>query len=90
MAIHLTQEQERRIQAVINRGAYGSVEEVVEAALAAVEQRIVSGFSGTQEELDNLLAQGLASREMTEGEFWDSVNKRTDFLLGEHKTNKRS
>jgi Arc/MetJ-type ribon-helix-helix transcriptional regulator len=79
MAIYLTQEQERRIQAVINRGAYGSVEEVVEAALAAVEQRTVPGFSGTQEELDDLLAQGLASREMTEGEFWDSVNKRTDF-----------
>jgi Arc/MetJ-type ribon-helix-helix transcriptional regulator len=35
MTIHLTPEQERRIQAVISRGAYESVEEVVEAALTA-------------------------------------------------------
>jgi Arc/MetJ-type ribon-helix-helix transcriptional regulator len=89
MAIHLTQEQERRIQAVINRGAYESVEEVVEAALAAVEQRIVPGFSATQEELENLLAEGLAARVMTEDEFWDSVDKRTDALLKKYKANKR-
>jgi hypothetical protein len=31
---------------VLRRGAYDSVEEVMEAALAAVEQRIVPGFSG--------------------------------------------
>ena len=37
MTINLTPEQERRIQDVIRRGAYGSVEEVVEAALTAVE-----------------------------------------------------
>ncbi len=36
MAIHLTPEQERRVQAVMSRGAYESVEEVVEAALTAV------------------------------------------------------
>jgi Arc/MetJ-type ribon-helix-helix transcriptional regulator len=52
MAIQLTPEQERRIQAVVRRGACESVEEVVEAALAAVEQRTVPGFRGTQEELD--------------------------------------
>lgn len=90
MTINLTPEQERRIQDVIRRGAYGSVEEVVEAALTAVEQRIVPGFSGTQEELDTLLAEGLASKEMTEGEFWGSVNRRTDALIAEHKTDSRS
>jgi Arc/MetJ-type ribon-helix-helix transcriptional regulator len=37
MTIHLTPEQERRVQAVITRGAYESVEQVVDAALAAVE-----------------------------------------------------
>jgi len=56
MTIHLTPEQERRIQLVIRRGAYGSAEEVVEAALTAVEHRTVPGFAGTQEELDVLLA----------------------------------
>jgi Arc/MetJ-type ribon-helix-helix transcriptional regulator len=86
MTIHLTPEQERRIQAVITRGAYESVEEVVEAALTAVEQRIVPGFSGTQEELGTLLAEGLASKEITEDEFWRSVNKQTDAMIAEHKT----
>jgi Arc/MetJ-type ribon-helix-helix transcriptional regulator len=62
MKISLTPEQERRVQAVMSRGAYGSVEEVVEAALAAVEQRTLPGFAGTPDELDALLAEGLASQ----------------------------
>jgi Arc/MetJ-type ribon-helix-helix transcriptional regulator len=66
MTIHLTPEQERRIQAVLSRGAYESVEEVVEAALTAVEQRTVPGFAGTPEELDTLLAEGLASKQLAE------------------------
>jgi Arc/MetJ-type ribon-helix-helix transcriptional regulator len=85
MAIHLSPEQERRLQAVVTRGAYESVEEVVEAAVAAVEQRTVPGFAGTPEELDTLLAEGLASKELTETEFWSSVNQRTDSMLAEHK-----
>jgi Arc/MetJ-type ribon-helix-helix transcriptional regulator len=90
MTIHLTPEQERRIQAVIRRGAYQSVEEVVEAALTAVEQRTVPGFAGTQEELDILLAEGLASKQLAEGEFWSSVSRQTDAMLAEHKTGRRS
>jgi len=90
MTIHLTPEQERRIRAVLRRGAYESVEEVVEAALTAVEQRIVPGFAGTVEELDTLLAEGLASKQLAEDEFWSSVGKQTDALLAEHKTGPRS
>ena len=86
MTIHLTPEQARRIQAVISGGAYESVEEVVEAALTAVEQRIVPGFTGTREKLDALLEEGLASKEITEDEFWDSVNKQADAMIAEHKT----
>jgi hypothetical protein len=63
MTIHLTPEQGRRLPAVLDRSAYKSVEEVVEAALTAVEQRTVPGFAGTPEELDNLLAEGLPSRQ---------------------------
>jgi hypothetical protein len=33
MTIHLAPEQERRIRALLSRGAYQSVDEVVEAAL---------------------------------------------------------
>ena len=90
MAIRLTPEQERRIRAVISRGAYESVEEIVEAALAAVEQRTVPGFAGTQEELDALLAEGLASKELTEDKFWSFVDAQTDAMLSEHKTGPRS
>lgn len=90
MTIHLTPEQERRIRAVLGRGAYKSLEEVVEAALTAVEQRTVPGFAGSPEELDTLLAEGLASKQLTEDEFWSSVSKRTDAFLAEHKTSHRS
>jgi len=83
MTIRLSAEQERRIQAVVSRGAYDSAEEVVEAALAAVGQRTVPGFAGTTEELDALLAEGLASKTLTESEFWDSINKETAALLRE-------
>jgi len=90
MTIHLTPEQERRTQAVLSRGAYDSIEEVVEAALTAVEQRTVPGFGGAPEELDTLLAEGLASKQLTEEEFWGSVGKQTDALLSEHRTGSRS
>jgi Arc/MetJ-type ribon-helix-helix transcriptional regulator len=84
MTIDLTPEQENRLQALLSRGAYESVDEVVEAALTAVEQRTLPGFAGTPDELDTLLAEGLASKELGEGEFWDSVTRRTDALL--HKS----
>jgi putative addiction module CopG family antidote len=90
MTIHLTPEQEQRIQDVIQRGAYESIEEVVEAALAAVEQRTVPGFAGSREELDALLLEGMASKELSEERFWGAVHKQTDALLSEHKTRRRS
>jgi Arc/MetJ-type ribon-helix-helix transcriptional regulator len=90
MTIHLTPEQESRLQALLSRGAYQSVEEVVEAALTAVEQRTVPGFAGTPDELDALLAEGLASGELAEKEFWNSVNRRTDVLLSQHKSGEGS
>ena len=74
---------------VLSRGAYESVEEVVDAALAAVEQHTVPGFAGTPEELDALLAEGLASKELAEDEFWGSVNAQTNALLAEHKSGPR-
>ncbi len=68
MTIRLTPDQERRIRAVLSRGAYESVDQVVDAALTAVEQRTVPGFTGTPEELDTLLAEGLASKQLTKDE----------------------
>ena len=89
MMINLTPEQERRIQEMISRGAYDTVEEVVDAALAAVEQASVPGFEGTQQELEALLAEGLASKEVSEEEFWASVNQKTDAMLAEYKATRR-
>jgi Arc/MetJ-type ribon-helix-helix transcriptional regulator len=89
MMINLTPEQEKRIQEMISRGAYDSVEEVVDAALVAVEQATVPGFEGTQQEIEALLAEGLASKEMSETEFWASVNQKTDAMLAEYKANRR-
>jgi len=89
MTINLTPEQESRLQAIMSRGAYKSVEEVVEAALAAVEQRALPGYAGTPDELDALLSEGLASRELSENDFWGSVNQRTDSLFDKHKAGSR-
>jgi Arc/MetJ-type ribon-helix-helix transcriptional regulator len=90
MPINLTPEQENRLQAILSCGVYQSVEEVVEAALTAVEQRTLPGFSGTPDQLDALLAEGLASKELADAEFWNSVTHRTDTLLAQHKSGSRS
>jgi Arc/MetJ-type ribon-helix-helix transcriptional regulator len=89
MTINLTPEQESRLQAIMSRGAYASVEEVVEAALVAVEQRTLPGFAGTPDELDTLLSEGLASEEFAEADFWSSVNQRIDGLQTKHKSGQR-
>jgi Arc/MetJ-type ribon-helix-helix transcriptional regulator len=90
MTIDLTPEQERRIQAVILRGSYESVDAVVEAALAAIEQRASLGFHDTEEEMEASLAAGLASKELTEDEFWETVNKRTDAMLADRQSDRNS
>jgi len=62
MTIRLTPEQERRIRAVLSRGAYESVDQVVEAALTAVEQRTVPGFAGTPKNSTRCWLKGLHQR----------------------------
>jgi Arc/MetJ-type ribon-helix-helix transcriptional regulator len=74
MAIQLTPEQEQRIQAVVSAGAYASTEEALNAALAVVETAAAHDFERTQEELAGLLMEGLASKELSEDEFWNSVD----------------
>jgi len=85
MTIHLTHEQEQRIQAVIQSGAYRTVDDVVEAALNAVEQCGATHFDGTDEELEGLLVAGLNSPELEESEFWSSVDRATNAMLVEQK-----
>ena len=85
MPVHLTRQQEERIEAIIHSGAYQSAEDVVEAALTALEQRAVPGFDGAEGELEALLTAGLDSAELSEEEFWTSVDRKTDAILAERK-----
>lgn len=77
MAMQLTPEQEERLQAVVKTGAYPSTEEALKAALAAVEGSAAQDFEGTQEDLEALLMEGVESRELSEEEFWESVDAET-------------
>lgn len=90
MALQLTPEQEQRIQAVVDAGAYSSPEEALDAAVAAVEATAAPGFEGTQEELEALLREGLNSGELVEADegFWNRLRAETDQMVAEHKTQK--
>jgi Arc/MetJ-type ribon-helix-helix transcriptional regulator len=85
MAIQLTPEQEQRIRTVVDAGAYSSPMEALDAALSAVEAAAAPGFEGTNHELEGLLMEGLASGELREEEFWDSVDQETNAMLRAHR-----
>ena len=90
MAIQLTPEQEQRIQAIVNTGAYPSAQEALDAAVTAVEAAVAPGFEGPREELEGLLLEGLASRRLSEEEFWDSIDRDTNAMLAAHKQSSRA
>ena len=85
MALQLTPEQEQRINAVVSTGAYASPEEAINAAVAAVETAAAVDFDGPPEKLEGLLMQGLESPELSEAEFWSSVDRDTNRMLHERK-----
>ena len=90
MAIQLTSEQEQRIQAVVDRGAYPSAEAALNAALAVVETAAAPDFDGTREELGTLLLEGLNSGEPIEADeaFWNRLRAETDRMAAEHLARK--
>jgi Arc/MetJ-type ribon-helix-helix transcriptional regulator len=85
MALQLTPEQEQRIRAIVTAGAYPSAEDALNAAVAAVETAAALDFEGTPEELESLLVQGLSSHELSEEEFWKSVDRETSAQLAAPK-----
>lgn len=89
MTIQLTPEQENRVKAIVSTGLFPSPEDALNAALTAVEISAFS-FEGSKEGLETLLAEGLKSREITEEEFWDSVNRETDAMFQTHKGNTKA
>jgi Arc/MetJ-type ribon-helix-helix transcriptional regulator len=85
MSVQLTPEQEERIQAIVNAGAYPSAREALDAAVTAIETVSEPSFEASQDELESLLSEGMASQEFSEQEFWDSVDHETNNLLAAHK-----
>ena len=90
MAMQLTPEQEQRIQAIVNAGAYPSAEEALDAAVAAVGIAAAPGFEGPQEELEELLLEGLNSGEAVEADedYWNSLRAETDAMAKDHLARK--
>lgn len=90
MSIQLTPEQEQRIRTVVSAGAYRSAEEALDAAVAAVEIAAAPDFEGTQEELEELLLDGLNSGEPVEADenFWNRLRAETDRIATEHQARK--
>lgn len=74
MAVQLTPEQEQRIVAIVEQGAYGSVQEALDAAVGAVE---LASQGVLDSDLEASLIQGRASRELSEEEFWEQVEEST-------------
>ena len=69
MAIQLTPEQEQRIQAIVRAGEIASAR----------------SFEASLEELEGLLLEGSASKELSEEEFWNSVDCETNAMLVAHQ-----
>ena len=44
-------------------------------------------FEGSQSELETVLLQGTASRELTDDEFWESIDRETNAMLDSHRRN---
>jgi Arc/MetJ-type ribon-helix-helix transcriptional regulator len=90
MALQLTPQQEERIRAIVNAGAYPSAEAALDAAVAAVEIAAAPGFKGPQEELEELLLEGLRSGEAVEADdaYWNRLRAETDAMAKEHLARK--
>src|SRR5262249_48287444 len=86
MSIQLTPEQEHRIQTIVQAGAYRSFEEALDAAVAAVESAASSDFEGTDQELEELLMDGIHSGTPVEGnaDYWHRLRTQTDAMVAEH------
>jgi Arc/MetJ-type ribon-helix-helix transcriptional regulator len=76
MAIQLTPEQEQKIQAIVESGAFRSVRDALDAAVTAVETAAANNFEGAAKELEAVLLEGVESRELSEEEFWIPLNAK--------------
>jgi Arc/MetJ-type ribon-helix-helix transcriptional regulator len=91
MPLRLTPDQEQRLRTVVETGAYGSAEEALDAAVAAVEIAAAPDFEGSRKELEELLLEGLNSGEPMEADerFWNRLKAETDAIAAERLARKR-
>lgn len=82
MAIQLTSALEQRLLTIVNNGNFPSAETALEAAVSALED--ASRFEGDPGELESLLSAGMSTAELSEEEFWDSVDRQTDQIAAAH------
>lgn len=80
MAIRLTSDLERRIRDLVDAGGYSCTQEALEAAVAAMEIAATPDFDEA-DELTRLLSHGLESRDLSEQEFWELVDRDADAVL---------
>jgi len=89
MSIQLSIELERRLEAVVARGAYATAQEALDAGVAALELASDPLPEAEQREIELLLKEGIASATESEQEFWAAVDAETDSLLAEHRSSAR-
>jgi Arc/MetJ-type ribon-helix-helix transcriptional regulator len=91
MSLQLTPDQEQRIRTVVSAGAYRSAEEALDAAVAAVEIAAAPDFEGAQDELEELLLDGLNSGEPVpvDENFWSRLRAETGTMAREREARRR-
>ena len=72
---------EKRIQAVVDAGAFSTPELALEAAVELVEAAAKNDFEGSPEELGAVLKQGLDSKMMSEKDFCNAADAEIEGML---------
>ena len=81
MAIVISERLEKRIQAVVDAGAFSTPELALEAAVELVEAAAENDFERSPEELGAVLKQGFDSKLMSEEEFWKAADAEIEEIL---------
>jgi glutamate-1-semialdehyde aminotransferase len=81
MALVISERLEKRIQAVVDAGAFSTRELALEAAVELVEAAAQNDFDGSPDELGALLKQGLDSKLMSEEEFWKAADAEIEEMF---------
>lgn len=90
MALVISEILEKRIQAVVDAGAFSTPELALQAAVELVEAAAENDFEGSHEELGALLKQGLDSKLMSEEEFWKAADAEIEEMFAVRAANRKA